>query len=514
MTKALWAGVDVGTQSLRVRILDEGGAVVAGGAAPLSSGREGGRHEQDPEQWWRALGEAFRHALTSARDDAAIAGRIGGVAICSTSGTFLLADAGRSGTDIGRPRTPALMYDDSRATVEAAEVGEAGATVWRRLGYRMQPSWALPKLVWLLRHGPPELRADARAGRLALLHSADFLATRLTGTRVATDWSHALKTGYDLDALAWPTDAFEALSVPAAILPEVVRPGTELGRVGSAGAEHTGLSAGTPVLAGLTDGCAAQVAADALSPGAWNSVLGTTLVLKGVTEQRLDDPDGVVYSHRHPDDGWLPGGASNAGAAALDHAFPANREFPAASHDRGRDHLEALAARREPSAGLVYPLTARGERFPFVRPDAEAFELGPFGDEGDRYAAFLQGVAFVERLGFAAVARLGADVSGPISVTGGATRSAYWTQLRADLLERELVLPAHAESAIGAAIVAAAGDGPLARVAARMQGPSRTIEPRLDRAARLLEAYDRFLDVLRERGWIDAALADHARARG
>jgi D-ribulokinase len=513
MTEALWAGVDVGTQSLRVQVLDEAGAVMATGAAPLEGRRQAGRHEQDPEGWWQALGVACRQALSSA-DAAAghgLAGRVRALATCSTSGTFLLADAEGAAPESApgrrarapRPRTPALMYDDSRARAQAQEVAEAGSAVWRRLGYRMQPSWALPKLVWLLREGPPDLRADARAGRVVLLHSADFLAWRLTGVRTATDWSHALKTGYDLDELAWPEAVLETLGVPPAMLPQVVRPGTPIGTVGAAGAEHTGLAFGTPVVAGLTDGCAAQVAANALAPGSWNAVLGTTLVLKGVTGQRLADPVGVVYSHRHPDGGWLPGGASNTGAGALERAFPA----------ADRQRLEAEATRHEPSSGLAWPLVSRGERFPFVSPDAEPFELGEFDGDGDRYAAMLQGVAFVERLAFAVLGRLGADLSGPVSATGGGSRSAYWTQLRADILGRELVLPGHAESAVGAAIVAAAGKGPLAPAAARLAGPGRTVAPRPGRSDRLLEAYDRFLDTLLERGHIEAGLARFARAR-
>jgi sugar (pentulose or hexulose) kinase len=495
MTEPLWVGVDVGTQSVRVAIVDEDGVVVGSGASPLRSHRAGGRHEQDPGRWWQAFGLASRQAVSSASGRYRPDG-IRAVTFCSTSGTFLLADRDGSMTSAPRARTPALMYDDARAAAEAAEVDRAGVDTWRRLGYRMQASWALPKLLWLLRHGPPDLRADARAGRLILLHSADHLAWWLGGARVATDWSHALKTGYDLDRLEWPEATLEALGIPSGMLPAVVRPGTALGTVGAAGAEHTGLPAGTPILAGMTDGCAAQVAANALTPGSWNVSLGTTLVFKGVTSERLVDAAGVVYCHRHPDAGWLPGGASNTGAGAVDRSF--------AGLDRGR--LEVEAAQHEPSSGLSWPLVAGGERFPFVHAGAAAFEIGDFDDDGDRYAAALQGVAFIERLAFAVLGGLGADLSGPVSVTGGGTRSPYWTQLRADILERALVLPRHEGSAVGAAIVAAAGEGPLAPVAARLSGSAGLVEPRADRSGRFGDAYIRFLEALRERGYVDDRL--------
>jgi D-ribulokinase len=486
----VWAGVDVGTQSLRVLVADASGAVVGQGSHALTSRRSGDRHEQDPGDWWVALGAAFRQALRTAPAD-----RVAGVAICGTSGTFLLA-----GPD-GAARTPALMYDDTRAPIEAEDVVAAGADLWASLGHAAQPSWALPKLLWLLRHGDADLRTDLAAARVALLHCGDYLASRLIGTPVATDWSTALKTGYDLERLTWPADVLDKLGIPPAVLPPVVRPGSLIGTIGPTGSAHTGLPAGVPVLAGMTDGCAAQIAAGALAPGSWNSVLGTTLVLKGVTATRLTDPAGAVYSHRHPDGGWLPGGASNVGAGVLEQRFP--------GIDRAA--MDRAAARYEPAGGLIYPLRTRGERFPFVRPNAEPFELGTFADEADRYAGILQGVAFVERLCYAHLRRLGADVSGSLSLTGGATRSRYWSQLRADVLGREVTLPHTAEPAFGMAVLAAAGDGPVGAAAGRMVRVPQVLAPRPGAPDRFAEPFARFVDALADRGHLDDELARYAK---
>src|SRR6185436_10977700 len=239
-----------------------------------------------------------------------------GIAICSTSGTFLLTDS------TGRSVTPALMYDDARSAARRDQIVDADPDRWST---SMQPTWALPKILDL------DL-ADRR-----VVHSADFVAAHLVGHPVATDTSHALKTGYDLIADAWPAAAFGKLGLPLAAFPEVVRPGAELGRT----------PAGVPVYAGMTDGCAAQIAAGALSPGAWNSVLGTTLVLKGVSKELLDDPTGAVYSHRHPDGGWLPGGASSTGAGVLTELLPG----------ADLDALDRAARARGPIDAVTYPLT-------------------------------------------------------------------------------------------------------------------------------------------------------------
>jgi sugar (pentulose or hexulose) kinase len=462
-----WLGIDLGTQSVRALAVTADGTVLGQGSAPLGGRREGVRHEQDPEQWWEAVRTASRCALLTLTGV-----RIGGLAVCGTSGTVLLTDAE------GRPVSPALMYDDARAAAEAAGLREAGLAV--------QDTWALPKALWLARE------YGGKGGRVT--HQPDVVTARLVGGPVPTDSSHALKTGYDLERAAWPDVALD--------LPEVVLPGTRLGEVCPAAAEATGIPAGTPVIAGMTDGCAAQIAAGALRHGSWNSVLGTTLVLKGAAPEPVRDPTGVVYNHRAPGGTWLPGGASSVGAGAL-------------PTDVDPGTLDERAAAFEPSGTVAYPLVSRGERFPFLAPDATAFQLGTPADDADHWAGLLQGVAFAERLCLDYLHHLGAPLDGPLTFTGGAARSPYWNQLRADILGRPARVPEQTEPALGMAALARHGTTgtPLAEAAEHMVRVRTVVEPRPGRTALFAEPYARLVDELTERGWLPAAVAAHARGR-
>jgi sugar (pentulose or hexulose) kinase len=493
-------GVDLGTQGVRAVAVDDRGAVRAAASRPLSGRREGRRHEQDPADWWRGTAEVLAEVTAALPAGAGVAA----LAVCATSGTVLLTDPD------GTPRTPALMYDDARAGDLAEEAQRAGAPVWTRLGYRMQPAWALPKLLWWRDRG---LLGDG--ARLA--HQPDVVTAALVGRPVAADSSHALKTGYDLLADAWPVEVLERLRIDPAVLPPVVRAGTLLGAVGDAAAERTGLRAGTPVVAGTTDGCAAQLGAGALTPGEWNSVLGTTLALKGVTRAPLLDPTGAVYSHRAPPLGpghadlWFPGGASSTGAGAVAALFPA----------ADLDALTAVAARVR-DVPLCYPLVGVGERFPFVVPDARGFVDGrplptPAGPaDGDRarlFAAVCTGVAHVERLCFDLLDDAGADVSGPISLTGGGTRNRWWNQLRCDLLGVPVRLP-DGDTALGMAVLAAGAlDGDVRAAADRMVRVREVLHPDPDRGAALAPGYRAFVGELADRGWLDPRVAEHARSR-
>lgn len=498
MAEPVWVGVDLGTQSVRAVAVDDSGTLLGAAALPLTGHRDGERHEQDPHLWWTQTADVL--AAMVAQLPAGAARGIGGVAVCGTSGTVLLTD--RDGT----PRTPGLMYDDSRAGALAARAQEAGAAVWDRLGYRIQPAWALPKLLWWLEQGLIDPR---RHPGTRLAHQPDVVTARLVGHPVAADASHALKTGYDLLGEAWPHEVFDRLGVPAEVLPPVVAAGSVLGRVSADAAQRTGLPAGTRVVAGMTDGCAAQLAAGALTPGAWNSVLGTTLALKGVTRALLHDPTGALYSHRAPQsDLWLPGGASSTGAGAVARLFP------------GGD-LAALtdAARRITAVPVCYPLVGHGERFPFVAPRARGFmgdrPLAVDGlDPAVAFAAVCTGVAHLERLCFDLLDDAGADVAGPVSFTGGGTRNPWWNQLRCDLLGVEVRIPVNPEPAVGMAVLAAGvTEQDLPAAAARIVHPAAVLAPDPARAAALAPGYAAFVGALVERGFIDHRTAEHARRR-
>lgn len=480
-----WAGIDIGTQGVRVTLLAEDGRPVAMGSATLTSARGAGRrHEQHPEDWWTATVVAFERA-TAGVD----ASGVRAVATCSTSGTVVLADRA------GDPLSRALMYDDDRGDAYVERILAAGGPLWQELGLTIQGSWAAAKALWLLEHVP------GPASGVRLLHSADLIATRLAGRPVATDTSHALKTGYDAQRRRWPAAELEAAGLPVDALPEVVAPGTQIGELCDEAAQLTGLRVGTRVVAGMTDGCAAQIAAGALEPGSGVLVLGTTLVFKAVSTELVRDPHGAVYCHAHPDGGWLPGGASNVGGGVLQAAFPT----------RDLAEMDALAEEHEPAGAALYPLTTPGERFPFYRPDAEAVTVGRPVNEADRYAALLQGVGFVGRLGLAALARLDAPVTGRLALTGGATRSRYWCQLCADILDRPVELPPHPEPSVGMAVLAAAQGDSVTATAQRLVRGGERLEPRPDRAERFAERFSDLLDALEQRGYIDAGLAAAAR---
>jgi sugar (pentulose or hexulose) kinase len=480
MSSPLWLGIDLGTQSVRTIAVDNSGHVLAQASAPLTSRRDGPRHTQAPDEWWSAVCTC---CLAVTRE---LHGRpIAALSIDATSGTILLLDNNL------QPTTEALMYDDARAFAESDDINAAGESFWQQMGYRTQRSWALPKLLWLKRNQPQSLR------NAHLVHQNDFIHTRLAGQLLATDSSHALKTGYDLVHNQWPHELFDQLQLQATLFPRVCAPGRILGEIIPAAAVATGLTAGCLIVSGMTDGCASQIAAGAIAHGQWNSVIGTTLVLKGASCDRIFDPLGVVYSHRSPSGLWLPGGASSVGAGMI------TKLFPSADLDAMNEAATALGV----PTSVMYPLAGQGERFPFIAPEARAFTFGAPSTPAEEYAALLTGVACIERLCFDYLAQLGAPTSGQLSITGGATRSAFWNQLRADILQRPLHIPSSTEAAFGAAILAASHASSLEESVQSMVHLRETIHPRPYLADAFDALYHQLTEALHQRGWLPQSIA-------
>jgi len=493
-----WIGLDLGTQSVRALAVTARGDRLASATRPLRSTRLDRRHEQDPHAWWTATADALREVT------AHITGHpVGGVAACATSGTILLTDAE------GRPLTPGIMYDDTRAA-ERPEILSSliceGDELWQRLGHRPQASWGLATLVHLQRSG-----AWPTGARVC--HQGDVITRQLSGRPVPTDANQALKTGLDLTTLRWPDGLFDRIGLDTTAFPEVVLPGTPIATVCEAAAEATGLPAGTPVVAGTTDGCAAQFAAGALRPGRWNTVLGTTLVVKGVSVAPVREPTGAVYSHRAPHhDYWLPGGASSTGAGTVSALF--GDAVPDSAPDRLPDW---------PDVPIAYPLAGIGERFPFVAPDA----VGIVAVDGEirpgigalaalppstALAAVMLGVACLERLCYDLLAAAGAPPVHTVSFTGGATRNATWNQLRCDMLGVPVEIPAETEPALGSALLAASsapGTDPV-ELADSMIRTATVLEPTPSTTG-LTDAYRRFRDLLGSQGWLEGVSAGSSR---
>jgi len=476
-------GIDLGTQGVRILAVTPHGEVRAAAQAalaPAEGSLPDGWFEQSPQEWWLAVCACLQQLVTQLP----AAMQVAGLCVVSTSGTILPVNPS------GEPLYPAVMYNDRRSEAQVSQVRRAGADHQMRHGYVFGSSYALPKILWF-----KQQRDEIYSNTWKFLHAADYIAGKLTGSYRFSDTSNALKTGYDLIELKWADFIESDLGIRHSLLPQVLLPGAISGQVSAAAAQETGLPEGTPVVAGATDGTAAQIASGASIPGDWNSTLGTTLVIKGISPQLVIDPLGRVYSHRHPEGWWMPGGASNTGAEWIQRGYA----------DADPAELDDRSSRFVPTGLIRYPLVKTGERFPFMSQNAVGFTIGEPVDALEAYAAGLEGLALLERQAYQMLAQLGLEIGPRIYITGGGSRSRLWSQIRASVLGRVLVRPQVTETAMGAAMLAATGCWypSLQEAAKEMVRVSHIIEPVPAWLSVYEEHFQVFQAELRNRGYLE-----------
>ena len=476
--QAFFIGIDVGTQGVRVVLLDETGKVW-GSQEKVFPLTERSREEQSPRQWWASCRRCLQDLLNGLSGEIDVA-NIKSVAVTSTSGTVIPLD------EQNELLYDALMYSDTRPAAEG-RFCKAIAEQYHPNGYTgFNASSGLSKMVWFV-HQFPQQVSQIRTW----VHAADYISGMLCGNFRVTDYTNALKSGYDVRNEGWPRYLFEQLPLQREWMQDVVPSGEPIGTLLPELSHELGLPAVT-VVAGMTDGCASQVASGAVRPGDWNTTIGTTLVVKGVTTQELIDPQGRLYSHRHPEGYWMPGGASNIGADWITTRF--------------KDHLADLnqaAAHLIPTSYIAYPLQQAGERFPFISAIARGF--APDGlSEAELFTANMEGVAYVERYAYELIESLSGERVSAIYTAGGASNSDTWLTIRSNVLNRPVYKCVQVTGAVGAAILAASRTyfQSLTEAAQALTQIEKTIQPNEELVQAYEKNYRAFIHTLWEKGFL------------
>jgi len=444
-------GIDVGTGGTRALIMGGDGRVLVSATAehePFASPQPGWA-EQRPEDWWRAAGIAIHKALAT--------GKLRGEQISCVGfsgqmhGAVMLDARG----DVVRP---ALIWCDVRTEKQCRELTErVGAEQLIRLTCNPAlANFTVTKLLWT-RENEPENWKRVRS----ILLPKDYVRFRLTGER-ATDVADASGTLLlNVAQRQWSAEVLQAAEIDRSLLPALYESADVCGKVSALGAEATGLSSGTPVVAGAGDQAAGAVGMGIVAPGAVSATIGTSGVVFAATDRPAMDPRGRLHTFCHAvPERWHVMGVTQAAGLSLRWFRDQFACVPALD---GRDpykQLTAEAATVPPGAdGLLWAPYLMGERTPHLDPAARGVLAGLTASHTRAHVirAILEGVAFSLKDTFAIFAEMNVPVKN-IRLGGGGARSPLWRQIQADVYGQQVeIVEAEEGAAFGAAILAGVG---------------------------------------------------------
>ncbi len=440
--RTLILGIDSGTQSTKVLVLDVARKKIVGSASRaygLIPKLPPGAKEQHPRTWIDATTKSIKAALKEAK---ASASEVKAIGVSGQQHGFVPLD--KSGQVI----RPAKLWCDTSTIEECAEitsaVGGAKATI-EALGNAVLPGFTASKILWLKK------RERSNYKKLAtVLLPHDYLNWWLTG-RAVMEYGDASGTALlDVRERAWSKKVLDAIDPSLAKrLPPLISSDQPVGVLQQATAKALGLNGDVLVSAGGGDNMMGAIGTGNTRPGIVTASFGTSGTIYACASKPVVDSAGEIAAFCDSTNRWLPllctMNVTVATEMMRNHLAMDVRDY------------DKTVSRAKPGAnGLLMLPYLEGERTPNV-PDGAGVLFGLTSGtlKGPQLArAAMEGVTLGMNYGLRRLAELGVKAK-QIRATGGGANSRVWRQIMADVFNAPVVtLKVGEGAAYGAALQA------------------------------------------------------------
>ncbi len=450
------AGVDVGTTGARCMIFDLSGHPVAGHYCDYGADYpQPGWVEQQADLIIARTMEACRATMLGSGIDPQRVASIG----FSTQRSVTCP----VGAD-GRLVRPMFSWQDARTGDEVEQLRQliSAEDYYRVNGLPLGTTWIVTKILWMRTHEPQLWAKTTR-----FVQNQDLVLRAFGADDFYTDLCCAVFYGvWDVRHAQWNSSLLQKLQLEPDRFGRPTAPGTQVGVINSIVAQQTGFAVGTPICVGAGDQNCSVLGMGAIEPGLATVTLGTAGLAILATEQPVAGFGGMMITHHVVPGMWEVEGLSNAAAASLrwyrDVIGTSEKQCEAAGGPDAYQQLDTLAAAAPPgSRGLLYLPYLATAATPRWNPQARAAFIGlSFAhSRAELTRAVMEGVTLEMRDMLQQWSAAGLAVRS-LRIGGGATRSALWNQIQADVYGRPVETLRVSESAVlGAAILAGVGAG-------------------------------------------------------
>ncbi|HEX5970956.1 MAG TPA: ribulokinase [Gemmatimonadaceae bacterium] len=476
---AIVAGVDFGTQSVRVALVDSERGPLGCGIAEY----EVHRRKDDPDfatqshqAHMDALAEATRRAL---RETGVNGEQVQAIALDTTGSTVVPVGEGLT------PLDDYYLWCDHRAAEEAVRITDVAhrekLPAIEYCGGVYSSEWGFAKLLHWLRHNP-----DRRGKLVTALEHCDMVAAELSGVtdpkQVARSvcamghkwlWNESLG-GFPPEAFLVQVDPLLA-GVREKLDGRYLTSDHVAGTLTPEWAAKLGLRAGIPIPVGAFDAHWDAIGAG-VTEGDVVNVIGTSTCIIAIAKQAENVPGvcGVVPGSVKP--GWIGVEAGLSGVGNI---------FDAIARRSGRSVEElskGLDQYRAGQTGLLRMSWDNGDRTVLVNPNLGGVTLGwnLNHDARDELFAAIEGTAFHTRIVLERMAAHGVPIERVIQGGGIPQKNEVLNRIYANVLGKPVLVPEGSVTSLGSSIMAflAAGTFDSIDDAQKALCPSyRVIEP-------------------------------------
>jgi L-ribulokinase len=504
---AIVAGVDFGTLSVRVTLVDSNNGPIGTASASYPMHRR----REDPNHATQSHADQMAALVTATRDVVKATG-IDGADVAAIA----LDTTGSSVIPVGEGLEPLdeyYLWCDHRAFAEAEEITrkahELGFEGIRWCGGVYSHEWGFAKLLHWLRHNP-----DKREKFVTALEHCDMVAATLAGVTTVSDAKRSVcamghKWMWNPKWGGLPPEEFLVAVDPlfagvrAKLGGEYLTSDHLAGHLSPNWAAQLGLRAGIPIPVGAFDAHWDALGSNIREGDAVN-VVGTSTCVICIARQPELIPGvcGVVPGSVHPDYTGIEAGLSAVGDIFDNIARRANTSVAALS--------EGLDAYNAGQTGLLRLSWDNGDRTVLVNPELGGVTLGwnLVHTAQDELFAAIEGTAFHTRIILERMAEHGVRIDRVINAGGIPQKNEVLNRVYANVLNKPVLVPAGIPTSLGSGIIALVAAGAyktIGEAQAAVCLPFRTVEPDPKSAAVYEQLYPLYRDVYFALGTRNAA---------
>lgn len=500
------AGVDFGTLSVRVTLVDSERGPIGTASAPYPLHRK----RDDPDFATQSHTDQMNALATATREVLRTTGVDG-----STVAAIALDTTGSSVVPVGEGLVPLddyYLWCDHRALVEAEEITakahETGLEAIEWCGGVYSHEWGFAKLLHWLRHNPGK-----RERLVTALEHCDMVAATLAGIKTVGELKRSVcamghKWMWNPKWGGLPSEEFLVqvdpifAGVRAKMGGEYQTSNYSAGTLSAEWAEKLGLRAGVPIPVGAFDAHWDAIGSN-IREGDLVNVVGTSTCIIAMARKTELVPGvcGVVPGSVHPDYTGIEAGLSATGDIFEAIARRAQTTVAALS-----DGLEAYKAGQ---TGLLRLSWDNGDRTVLVNPELGGVTLGwnLVHTAQDELFAAIEGTAFHTRIILERMAEHGVRVDRVINAGGVPQKNEVLNRVYANVLNKPVLVPAGVPTSLGSGIFALLAAGAYKTIEEAQEAvclPFRTVEPDAKAAAVYEQLYKHYRDVYFALGSYDA----------
>ena len=439
-------GIDVGTTGTKSLLFSVDGELLGHAYRPYPLHTpQVGWSEQNASDWWNAVVETVREICT----DPEVCKNVAGISLSLQGGTTVAVDE-----NFDQIR-PAMVWNDHRcAAQKEAYIREFGdeESMYQKTGWRLGNGLNASQIRWMKDNEPENFERT-----YMFLSVPDYISAKMTGIPAVDPSDAGINHLANIRECAYDPDLLAFAGITEDKLPKIVQSGEAIGHLTEAAAKELGLTTDCVLVAGAHDQYAVALGAGACKAGDILIGSGTAWVITAIG----DEPDfesGLAQSVAAVPGKWGSLWSLSTGGVCLEW-LRRNLAVGPNGEQLSYDAInEEVAKRKAAEDGLFfYPFSGRAEL-------DKGFSKGSFigldlsHDRFDIARAIMEGVAF--QIVWMMEAFKTKPSKDGLKLAGGASKSALWCQMVADIANLPVRIPEVADLAcVGAAVLAGTGCG-------------------------------------------------------